>query len=698
MSFDPDTLYALLPQVYRSRDHSGALKALVRVLAEQAEVLEEDLARLYDNHFIETCEEWVVPYIGALVGTRGLSAIPARAARHRNEVANTLALRRRKGTAAALEQLAEDITDLDAVVVEYFRHLATTQYLKHLRPANQAFASLRHHAALEAIGTPFDTLARTADVRPIARGRGRHNIPNVGIFLWPLAAQPVSSAAAFKVDDFRYCFDPLGRSIPLVTRPAPEAGIASLADPLNVPLPISRRRLADDLAAYYGVGLSILLRVNSSDWLPPLDAYGVPQAPLASMVRVCDLSDLTDGSGTVTGWAHCPVSGAVAIDPELGRIAFPSGSGQAAPKSVEVSCQRAFGLEMGGGEYTRNTAPVELITTCDAKASLQDTLSAIGADGGVVELSDNAYYPVSGLTVHVGAGRAVTLRAAPGRRPVLVLDGELVVHGGEASAFSLEGLLVAGGAIHAPRKDLADELTNGLHSLTLSHCTLVPGATPAISGIPAQAARARLVADVPGLEVSIEHSICGALQADNECSLVRITGSIVDALAPDSLAFGGIGGGAGAPLHVEASTLVGRVNTTEMRLASNTLFHAAAPPPVPVQAAAPAPVQAARTDTGCVRFCHLPPGSVLPPPYRCLPAEPADAVRLKPVFASLRYGDGAYGQLAPHTAREIREGADDGGEIGAFHALYLPQRLTALRARLDEFLRLGLEAGVLLEH
>lgn len=133
MSFDPDTLYALLPQVYRSRDSSGALKALVRVLAEQAEVLEEDLARLYDNHFIETCEEWAVPYIGALVGTRGLSAIPEEAARHRNEVANTLALRRRKGTAAALEQLAEDVTDLDAVVVEYFRHLATTQYLKHLR-------------------------------------------------------------------------------------------------------------------------------------------------------------------------------------------------------------------------------------------------------------------------------------------------------------------------------------------------------------------------------------------------------------------------------------------------------------------------------------------------------------------------------------------------------------------------------------
>lgn len=689
MSFDPDTLYALLPQVYRSRDSSGALKALVRVLAEQAEVLEEDLARLYDNHFIETCEEWAVPYIGALVGTRGLSAIPEEAARHRNEVANTLALRRRKGTAAALEQLAEDVTDLDAVVVEYFRHLATTQYLKHLRPTNQAFASLRRHAVLEAVGTPFDTLAHNADVRPITRGRGRHNIPNLGIFLWPLAAQPVSRAAAFKVDDFRYCFDPLGRSIPLVTRPAPEAGIASLAGPLNVPLPIGRRRLAEHLAAYYGAGLSILLRVDGRDWLPALDAHGLPLAPLASLVRVCDLSDLTDGSGSVTGWAHCPVSGAVAIDPVLGRIAFPSG--EPAPSSVEVSCQRAFGLAMGGDEYPRAAAPGDPIRV-PAGASLQAALSVAGAIGGVVELSDNAYYPAAGLAVHVAAGQALTLRAAPGRRPVLVLGGELVVHGGEASAFALEGLLVAGGALHAPRNDPVDGNTNRLHSLALRHCTLVPGATPAMAGIPAQAARARLVADVPGLELSIEHGICGAVQADNECSLARISGSIVDALAPAGLAFGGIGGGAGAPLHVEASTLVGRVSTAEMRLASNTLFHAAALAP------GAAPVQAARTDTGCVRFCHLPPGTVLPRPYRCQPATAADALRVRPVFTSLAYGDAAYGQLAPHTAREIREGADDGGEIGAFHAMYLPQRLTALRARLDEFLRLGLTAGVLLEH
>jgi hypothetical protein len=45
-------------------------------------------------------------------------------------------------------------------------------------------------------------------------------------------------------------------------------------------------------------------------------------------------------------------------------------------------------------------------------------------------------------------------------------------------------------------------------------------------------------------------------------------------------------------------------------------------------------------------------------------------------------------------AEEIREGADDEAEMGAFHELFKPQRETNLRIRLDEYLRFGLEAGI----
>jgi hypothetical protein len=47
------------------------------------------------------------------------------------------------------------------------------------------------------------------------------------------------------------------------------------------------------------------------------------------------------------------------------------------------------------------------------------------------------------------------------------------------------------------------------------------------------------------------------------------------------------------------------------------------------------------------------------------------------------------------TAIEIREGADDQAEMGAFHDLFQPQRVSNLRTRIDEYLRFGLEAGIL---
>jgi len=94
MSFDLETLYKLLPAVYRIRDLEQLgnglpfdslqekvydssihlpLKALLEVIAEQIAVLEENLDQLYDDQFIETCAEWAIPYIGDLVSNRLLN-------------------------------------------------------------------------------------------------------------------------------------------------------------------------------------------------------------------------------------------------------------------------------------------------------------------------------------------------------------------------------------------------------------------------------------------------------------------------------------------------------------------------------------------------------------------------------------------------------------------------------------------------
>src|SRR5690242_6345489 len=127
MSFTIERLYQLLPAIYRIRDveqgdgeQGGPLKALLSVVAGEIAVLEDNLAQLYDDQFIETCAEWVVPYLGDLLGARGLQAIAPGMFSQRAFVANTLAYRRRKGTAVMLEQLARDITGWDARVVEFF--------------------------------------------------------------------------------------------------------------------------------------------------------------------------------------------------------------------------------------------------------------------------------------------------------------------------------------------------------------------------------------------------------------------------------------------------------------------------------------------------------------------------------------------------------------------------------------------------
>jgi hypothetical protein len=67
------------------------------------------------------------------------------------------------------------------------------------------------------------------------------------------------------------------------------------------------------------------------------------------------------------------------------------------------------------------------------------------------------------------------------------------------------------------------------------------------------------------------------------------------------------------------------------------------------------------------------------------------------MFYSLRYGHPAYAKLLPNTDPAIRQGADDAGEMGAFHFLLAPLREADLRIRLQEYMPVGLEFGIFYE-
>jgi len=197
------------------------------------------------------------------------------------------------------------------------------------------------------------------------------------------------------------------------------------------------------------------------------------------------------------------------------------------------------------------------------------------------------------------------------------------------------------------------------------------------------------------------------LELSADCRALTLRDSIVDAPpakdkdepARAAIAADADATDAGPVTTLERVTIFGEVFVKELILASEVIFvHT---------------VKAERRQTGCVRFSSVPEESQTPRRYLCQPdlaiskrekelnpalltsAERAQIIlRVRPQFTSKRYGDPAYAQLSSACAQEIKQGAEDGSEMGVFSLLQQPQREANLRIALDEYLRFGLEAGI----
>ena len=134
----------------------------------------------------------------------------------------------------------------------------------------------------------------------------------------------------------------------------------------------------------------------------------------------------------------------------------------------------------------------------------------------------------------------------------------------------------------------------------------------------------------------------------------------------------------GRDVHVDASTIFGTTDAQTLHASNSILL---------------GKVTVERRQEGCVRFCYLPFDSESPRRYRCQPEDATQAARVRPRFESVSFGEPAYAQLTGACAPEIVTGADDEGEMGAWHFVQAPLRLRNLRVALDEYLRFGLEAG-----
>src|SRR6185503_20670390 len=112
MSTTKVPLYARLPEIYRQRDGEqtppGQLQAYLSAVEDVFGALHDNIAALYRDLFIETCSPWVIPYIGDLLN---VSVLSGETWTLRADVADTIELRRMKGTIHAIELLAYDLTN-----------------------------------------------------------------------------------------------------------------------------------------------------------------------------------------------------------------------------------------------------------------------------------------------------------------------------------------------------------------------------------------------------------------------------------------------------------------------------------------------------------------------------------------------------------------------------------------------------------
>jgi hypothetical protein len=713
-----DQLMDLLPRVYRQRDlepsQGKVLEALVRILGEQGDVVAADLARLYDDAFIETCADWVVPYLGDLLGVRLLHPLGPGAGRQRALVANTLDHRRRKGTLAALEDLSFQVTGWPTSAVEYFQRLGVTQHLTHLRPTNVRTPDLRRGGDLELVDGPFSRAAHTAEVRRIPAGR--YNLPNIGLHVWRLVPHEILRATARPVadpPDGRYLIDPAGFAVPLFGAPPPEPSITSMAREFEVPAPLRRRALYDELEARRGA------TGEEPRWFgdePVFEVWadtgaGLAVVPLAELT-VADLSD--PSAPTNSGWPRPLAPLTAAVDPVLGRVAFRAGL---VPTAVELTATVATPGPVGAGSYERDTIlptapdgsepwfravgrladPVPGVVCTTLTEAIADWQAEPAGTIGVIAVVDSRSY-VEDLALTIPAGSDLTIAALAwpqaetanaltelhltdavptGRRPHL--QGTLTVTGaagpGDAlpGELTLDGLLLEGGVT----------VTAGdLGRLALRCSTLVPGT----GGLTVDAPTAQ-DDDNGHLVIELTRAITGPITVPDRGPDLDLATSIVDGLGGSAV------DAAQARAALDQVTVLGAL-TVEQLSASDCVLAGE--------------VTVARQQAGCLRFSYVSEAVAAPRRYRCQPdlaltdvSDPSVAAavraRLSPAFSSTTYGDPVYGRLDDRSDPALLTGASNGAAMGAFAELQDPQRLANLSAVLEEHLRLGLEAGVIRE-
>jgi hypothetical protein len=707
-----DTLYNLLPAVYRTRDAlqpGSPLQSLLRAIAGQVDQFNTDIGELYDNWFIETCDAELLPYFAELVGISLGQSLPKSADSsdsddddviwRRAQIADAITDRSRKGSFSVLEDLAIQATGCPARAIELRRIALATQSVRMPDIGRRRLIDVADAQALELLTTPLSDAAPMTDVRRLSSHRtpGTIDPSAVAVWLWRLVAEQVNHAPAAPAgEEHQYTFDQLGRNLPLAVIPVSDP-LSPPATELDVAVTITRRALELRLEDYYGLGRSICV-YRGGELIP------------RSEILVADLSQ----------WHERTPEGHVSVDPLLGRIAFPAR--RPPEEEISVTCAHLGIGAIGGGSYQRPlSTPTALLYSVGAGGhhSIRDALEAwraaneqSHAPSALIEITDDRVYREH-FDIRLAAGEHLEIRSKQGCRPIIIpleprggLPDRFRVRGADdpdapnLPSFTLDGVWVA-------RHSL--DLYGSFANVTLRHCTLVPAESFRGAVSFEERRLPSLVVHGAPCPISIASSVIGKIRVESpetgfEPLPLKVCDSVLDA---SDLRARAVLGADDRPAWVHLSlsrvTVLGGAEVHSVGHVEDSIFTGA--------------LDCERCQTGHVAFCYLAPSSRTPKRANCQPdtaiarakaeiapgtatagdpgrTEARTGARLVPRFDSVQFGQPAYARLAGDAAPELTHGAHDEGELGAYHDLWQPLRVADLRSQLQQFAPVGVDIDI----
>ena len=686
-----EKIWEWIPSTYRHEDGLAdpphVLRGIVEILARQAAIARRTSDRLWEDQFIQTCDDWAVPYIGNLLGTRLVGGLNRRA--RRVDVAKTIFYRRRKGTPVVMEALIQDITGWEGVVVESFKRLARARHRLDPEPARFSgpltrtppggTADLRIGRVGDVLDGPFDDMAHTPDFRRIEGYQGRYNIPKLNFFLYRLFAYKVIKATPWDFGDQRFTFDPSGRDIALF-RPSLRIDNTEWTpvQEWQLPAPIPSR-LLEQFESNLIPGAVALAVVPSEEDAAPLPPESVQ-------------------AGNLVDWFLPAAPGIAAfIDPVLGRFLLTSVPG-GEDEVYALRYHYGFPGEVGAGTYDRSQSVLqEGVTDFNAGPDQPGPVTgfSLPSTGAHQFTNSKTYQPDASADNSVDGIEELVLQAADRERPYVklvpsasewIFKAKNNVPDGEIRTLTFEGLWL-GILPTGLAPDLDGEFTpvetllvleGDFDWVRISHCTLDPGGERAridpciCEVIPSVSLEIRGQVK----ELIIESSIVGPIRESTSetdpCSAGKIVirDSIVQSLLPGTAAIET----RVAELTLERVTVFGDVLVNRLD-ATEALIQGT--------------VRVLDNQHGCFRFstAHDTPDKRMPRRYE----SPLFAPQIpNHFFTSRRFGDPGFAQLSATAPDTIARGAENRGEMGAFNSLLNPVKRDDLETKVFEFMPFGL--------